>query len=381
MSANKTAMISSCIRTIQVVNVRWFNATAWYGMELARLLNAAGHPTLTIGLANTLSFAKAIDMGLAPIGLPLNTNNPLRMPALIADMRRLIADFRPNVVNCHRGEGFWLWGILKSFGNYALVRTRGDQRLPRNNLPNRILYRHTADAVISTNSRMAKHIVETLGVASPRVRTILGGVDTAAFAFTPQGREHVRSRLGYKPEHRVVGLLGRFDRVKGQKELLEAASHLIRNGLKNLRVMLLGFPTATSQEEMEAWIRNLGMEAYTAITGRVTNVAEYLSALDAGVIASLWSETIARAALELMACARPLISTSVGVMPDLLPPEALCPPGNTVSLANLLHRLLTNETLRNKLVAFERQRMADLTSQKFLQKTLAVYEEILRRNA
>ena len=74
--------VSPSIRTIQVVNVRWFNATAWYGMELARMLNAAGHPTLTIGLDDTLSFAKAIDMGLSPIGLPLNTNNPLRMPSL-----------------------------------------------------------------------------------------------------------------------------------------------------------------------------------------------------------------------------------------------------------------------------------------------------------
>ena len=58
-----------------------------------------------------------------------------------------------------------------------------------------------------------------------------------------------------------------------------------------------------------------------------------LRALDVGVVASLWSETIARAALEIMACGRPLVSTSVGVMPDLLPASALVAPGDVDALA------------------------------------------------
>ena len=49
----------SSFRSIQVVNVRWFNATAWYGLELARLLNAAGHESRVVSLADTETFAKA----------------------------------------------------------------------------------------------------------------------------------------------------------------------------------------------------------------------------------------------------------------------------------------------------------------------------------
>ena len=47
----------SSFRSIQVVNVRWFNATAWYGLELARLLNAAGHDSRVVALADTETFA------------------------------------------------------------------------------------------------------------------------------------------------------------------------------------------------------------------------------------------------------------------------------------------------------------------------------------
>ena len=374
---------SSTLRTLQVVNVRWFNATAWYGMELARLLNKAGHPTLTLGLAGTASFAKAQAMGLEPIGLPLNTCDPLQTIRLARDIRDIVRDFRPDIVNCHRGEAFWLWGLLKNTAQgYALVRTRGDQRLPRNNVTNRWLHQHTAEAVISTNSVMARHFISTLHVPAAQVHTILGGVDTAFFHFNEERRQAVRAVYNYNPDDQVVGLLGRFDRVKGQKELIQAVARLRRQGNQRLRLLLIGFTTATTQAEVESWIAEAGIADITRITGKVDDVVGHLCALDVGVIASLWSETIARAALEIMACARPLVSTSVGVMPDLLPAEALCPPADENALAQLLQRALDDASFRERLVSASASTMRELDSTHFLQKTLSVYEDALalRRN-
>ena len=377
---------SSTLRTLQVVNVRWFNATAWYGMELARLLNKAGHPTLTLGLAGTASFARAQAMGLDPIGLPLNTCSPVQTLQLARDIKKLVQDFRPDIVNCHRGEAFWLWGLLKNTApGYALVRTRGDQRLPRNSLVNRWLHQHTAEAVISTNSVMARHFVNKLRVPAAQVHTILGGVDTSFFRFSEERRQAIRAAYGYGADEQVVGLLGRFDRVKGQKELIHAVAHLRRQGNQRLRLLLIGFTTATTQAEVESWIAEAGIADITRITGKVSDVVGHLCALDVGVIASLWSETIARAALEIMACARPLVSTSVGVMPDLLPAEALCPPADENALAQLLQRALDDGAFRERLVQASSLTMHELDSTHFLDKTLAVYETALalrkKRNA
>ncbi|MFQ8890077.1 MAG: glycosyltransferase [Bilophila wadsworthia] len=130
---------------------------------------------------------------------------------------------------------------------------------------------------------------------------ILGGVDTERFRFEPEGRAEVRARYGFTDDECVVGLLGRFDLVKGQRETIAALAKLVGEGVRNIRLLLLGFSTATLQEEVEAWIREAGMERYVTITGKVPDVTACLSALDVGVVASLWSETIARAALEIMA--------------------------------------------------------------------------------
>ena len=369
----------SSFRSIQVVNVRWLNATAWYGLELARLLNAAGHESRVVALADTETFAKAEEMGLRPLAMPLNAKNPLEFPGLIRDMGRLVRAFRPDVVNCHRGESFLFWGLLKGMGGYALVRTRGDQRLPKGNLPNRILHTRVADAVVATNSVMARHFAEKMRVPAERLHMILGGVDTELFRFDPEGRAEVRARYGFTDDECVVGLLGRFDLVKGQRETIAALAKLVGEGVRNIRLLLLGFSTATLQEEVEAWIREAGMERYVTITGKVPDVTACLSALDVGVVASLWSETIARAALEIMACGRPLVSTSVGVMPDLLPASALVAPGDVDALAGVLRRAATDGAWRRGLAGHCSERIMSLRDKDFLEQTLAVYAEAHRR--
>lgn len=363
------------MRTIQVVNVRWHNATAWYGLELARLLNEAGHETLVIGLPGTESFERAEALHLAPVPLALNSVNPLVLADVLRKMHTLVCRFRPQVVNCHRGEGFFLWGLLKQIQHFSLVRTRGDQRLPRNTLGNRFLHSKTADALIATNSRMARHFETVLGVPPERIHTIFGGVDTRIFGFDPQGRERIRAQYGFAPGHRVLGLLGRFDEVKGQRELIIATARLVRAGFP-VKLLLLGFTTATTQETVEGWIAEADMGEHIRITGLVNDVAAHLSAVDIGVVASLWSETIARAALEFMAAGRPLLSTHVGVMPDLLLPEALCAPADAQALECLIQRALSEPALLPALLSDQNKRLPGLTREAFREQSLNVYQAL-----
>ena len=375
------------LRIIQIVNVRWFNATAWYGLSLASLLRGRGHDVLVIGLKNTESFEKAVSMGLEPRHLSLNTANPLRLPSLLLRMRSLIDDFRPHVVNCHRGEGMVFWGLLKNGRHpYALVRTRGDQRPPKGNLPNRILHTNMADAVIATNSRTANECRTLFGLGPGRLFTIPGGVDTARFTRDPAGRRAARAAMGFAEDDLAVGLLGRFDAVKGQKELIASLGRLMRRPEASafagrLRLMLMGFATSLSIETVQGWLAGAGLERRAVITGRVDDVSACINAMDLGVVASQGSEAIARAAFEIMACEVPLVGTDVGVMPDLLAPHALTPPGDEAALDALLLRALGSEDFRLALAAEQRAAMPRFTQNAFLDETLAVYDAALARLA
>jgi len=368
------------MRILQVANVRWFNATAWYALTLARLLRDAGHHCPVLVLPGTETHQKALEWGLDAVPMDLNTVNPLRLPGLYARLRGLVRRGRFQVVDCHRGEAFVLFGLLKNRHGYSLIRTRGDQRPPKANLPNAWLHRRAADAVVATNSRTMAQLRQAFGLGPDRLRMIPGGVDTDAFTFDPDGRRRVRAEFGYDDSQVVFGLLGRFDEVKGQEQCIRAVARLARGGLP-ARLLLIGFETATSEAEVRSWIarENAPDDALNVvrITGLRPDVAACVSACDVGVVPSLWSETIARAALEMMACGLPVVGSDVGVMPDLVSAEALAAPGDVDALETLLARCATDSHWLSARLAEQQAAMPSLTLKSFLEKTILLYREML----
>ncbi|SMF39938.1 glycosyltransferase family 4 protein [Desulfovibrio gilichinskyi] len=370
------------MRIFQVINVRWFNATSWYALYLSKLLQDAGHDVLVITVPDTETEEKAREMGLNVETIELNSTHPIKLVKACARVLSLVRSHKPDIVNCHRGEAFFWWGILRKTGlGFKLVRTRGDQRLPRNDVINRYLHSNIADAVVVTNKRMAEHFLKKMELAEKSLWLIHGGVDTAKFKFTEQGRNKTRKQFGFTEDHIVIGLLGRFDRVKGQRELIEAIAKIRHNSEnENIRLFLMGFPTATSRHEVDSWLKENKIEDITKISGKCDDISACISAIDLGVIASLWSETIARAALEIMACRRPLISTTVGVMPDLLPEEALVEPENVSALAIKIEEVISNPEMRKSLLGAHAKTMSQLSGTGFLKRTLTLYQGLLTKN-
>lgn len=373
------------MRCIQVVNVRWYNATAWYGVTLAHCLQKAGHESLVAGLAGTPPLLKAKEMGLPTIALPFNSQSPATLVKLWRGMGDLVRSFRPDVVNCHRGEAFVLWALMKKRYGFTLVRTRGDRRLPRGGAVNRWLHCEAADAVIATNSLMTRHFAEALHVPSSRLYTILGGVDTERFHRDEGARRQMREHYGYGDDDIVMGLLGRMDAVKGIRESIEALALARRlcPEAGRIRFLVIGFDSEFSTADVARWTREQGLGELgeiVTVTGRVEHPAAVISALDFGILASLGSEAIARAALEIMACNVPLISSTTGVMPDLLPAQYCFAPGDIPVMAERMVQAL-DEPWRRELagVCHDRIFHGGLRLEDFLSSTLQVYEEASHR--
>jgi glycosyltransferase involved in cell wall biosynthesis len=225
---------------------------------------------------------------------------------------------------------------------------------------------------------MTGHFKTRFHLDPQRLFQVIGGVDRSTFSFDPEGRANIRQEFGYGDQDFVIGLLGRFDLVKGQRETIQAMA-MARNraGSKTLKLMLLGFETDTSEAQVRQWIREYGIEDITVITGQRSDISACISGLDLGVVSSLWSETIARAALEIMACSIPLIGTTVGVMPDLLASHALVPPGDVTALADRLVRSVNDPDFRQTLCKEQAATIEHLSGQDFLNQTLAIYKGLL----
>jgi glycosyltransferase involved in cell wall biosynthesis len=152
-----------------------------------------------------------------------------------------------------------------------------------------------------------------------------------------------------KPSCQIPRLVcvGRLCEQKGQALLIEAVSKLIANG-RSLEVVLVG--DGEMRTQLEKLICDRGLERHIQITGWLTGeqVIDELWRAQAMVLPS-FAEGLPVAIMEAMALGRPVISTYVAGIPELVENGKhgwLVPAGDVGALAGAINELLETPSER-----------------------------------
>lgn len=136
----------------------------------------------------------------------------------------------------------------------------------------------------------------------------------------------------------LVGTLAQL--YKAPDVLLEAFGQCVREGL-DLRLRFVG--DGKHRPELQARAEALGLAERVCFRGQLTAgdpVRQELDWADLLVLPSR-QEGLPRAMIEAMARALPCIGSTVGGIPELLPPEDLVPPGDVAALTRKLREVVT----------------------------------------
>ena len=311
------------MKFIHVVNVRWFNATAWYALNLSLVLKEHGHDVLLIGLPGSPPIQKAKDLGVKCFEINLNSNNILKVIRNIFIIKKLIKDYSPDVINCHRGEFFWCFALMKCIGklNSPLIRFRGDVRKPRGGFLSRFLLNRCTTKIVVSCKEIESYY-KKLDIPSEKIFVIYGGVDTKKFFKDSEARRVVREELRFSEKDFVIGIIGRFDPVKGHEILIKAVSRLYcENLIPEVKLLIAGTEANITENEIRELIAKNGIEHITKIVGFRSDINGIINSLDLGVVPSTGSETICRVAMEIMAAGIPVVASDVGSLPEVVPSE------------------------------------------------------------
>ncbi len=200
---------------------------------------------------------------------------------------------------------------------------------------------------IVASSQMAARAVADLAPAE-RIVVIYNGVDLeAADAAAPL-------RL-FPPDTLVVGRTSRFGRGQNLGLLIEALARL-RPRFPELRLALVGgdspLPGAEPvAEALRAQAQEAGLEDCVAFTGPLEDPLPHILGFDIGTCVSN-DEGLPNSLLEAMACRKPVISSAVGAVPELLQEGEnglLFPAGDLEALCACLERLAGDPGLRRRL--------------------------------
>jgi glycosyltransferase involved in cell wall biosynthesis len=301
-------------------------------------------------------------------------------PSVLTAIPKLVEALDPDIVQTHAVKSHFLiklagihrkrpWIAFHHGYTRTTARTQIYNRLDRWSLP-------SAARVVTVCKPFADQLVR-LGVRPERISIQHNSVREFAAPSNP-AIQRLRQELGITANQQVILSVGRLSKEKGQTDLIAAARLLRDKNLhSDLRFVIAG--EGPDRTMLERLVRANKLDSDFVFAGHVSDIASYYSLADLVVLPS-HSEGSPNVLLEAMAAGRPIVATRVGGVPDLASNQGeaiLVEKENPSALAEAMHRVLADPSLKTKLAETARIKAYSYSPQAYCDSMLALYAQIL----
>ena len=271
------------------------------------------------------------------------------------------------------------------FGRRPVVFTEHGRHFPdlpsrKQMVVNRLMLR-SCDRLIGCGVAVRQALIDNEGLPESRVEVIYNGVDLSTVGKPSAGaRERIRAEFGFASTDFVAVLVARLHELKDHQTALRAVDEA-RRQIPGLRLLLAG--DGDQRAAIEQTIQKRGLAQTVTLAGTRKDVADLLAASDVFLMSSI-SEGIPLTVIEAMAARRPVVSTSVGGIPELVEHGVtglLAASGDSASLAASLVQLYRRPDLRERMAIVAARYAAEKFSlNRMLNGYRDVYREVLNRS-
>ena len=343
-------------------------------------LQARGHRTLLVHGALDEGEASLEGPAIAS-GIPIARTEHLgRRVSAMSDLRAFAAVLRaifreqPDIIHTHTAKAGALGRVAALV--YNATRPRTHRALVLHTFHGHVLegyFSPTVSRIVRTTERCLARVCDRIVTISPRQRldiverfaiadagrTIVVplGLALEAFLALPPGAPDLRSEVGVAAGNVVVGYAGRMVPVKDLQILLRGFARASRE-VPALRLLLAG--DGPDRPALVRLASELGVADLVRFIGWVDDLPRFYATVDVFALSSL-NEGTPVAAIEAMAAARPVVSTDVGGVADVVEAGVsglLVPARDPEALARALVQLARDPALRERMGAAARTHAA-----------------------
>jgi teichuronic acid biosynthesis glycosyltransferase TuaC len=172
-------------------------------------------------------------------------------------------------------------------------------------------------AFVMTKSESLRQKAIGMGIRASKVRTMRNGCDIGVFRLAD--RSSARGQLAVDEQAEMVLFVGRLEPAKGIVELFSAFASLASRR-PNLRLAYVGDGPGTELLRGKVKAAGLGSRVFLANARPSQEVAQWLAAANMLALPS-YAEGCPNVIIEALSCGRPVISTNVGGIPELVNEE------------------------------------------------------------
>jgi glycosyltransferase involved in cell wall biosynthesis len=214
--------------------------------------------------------------------------------------------------------------------------------------------RHQADGIVVNSQATRRKLVSEFMVTDEKIRVIYNGINIPQLMNSYEVNEF-KMQAGLPHNRLLVGIVAMLRPVKNMGLLIQAA-HMLHEEPVDFVVVGEG-PERSRLMEM---VRSFGLESRFHFAGAQKDTIPWIQAFDIGVLCSE-TEGLPNAVLEYMACGRPVVSTNVGGLDEIVVNQEtgmLVAPDNASALAGAIRQLLCNKQMRDSMGTSGRERAA-----------------------
>jgi glycosyltransferase involved in cell wall biosynthesis len=291
-------------------------------------------------------------------------------------LSRILKQLKPDIVHAHDPHGVAMAALALSMSTQLakppLVASRRVDFHLRGNSLSRWKYRQV-DCFVCASDAIRRMLVAD-GVPEARAMTVHEGIDLGRVEAAPPASLHEELWL---PHHApLVGNVAALVPHKGQRHLVESAMAVLPQ-LPDVRFIIAG--EGELRPVLERQIREHHLEKHVLLAGFRPDVLSVHKAFDIFVMSSV-TEGLGTSLLDAMACAKPVVATSVGGIPEVVVDGEtgfLVPPRDHEAMARAIVMLLKDEALRTRMGEAGRTRArVKFSAERMVQDTLRVYQRV-----
>lgn len=237
---------------------------------------------------------------------------------------------------------------------------------------------HFTDRIIALTELEKRDLIEFKVTNDERISLIYQGLELDRFTQANINNIKIRESFNIRPEEYVVGMIGRLEPIKGPEYFIEAAREISKE-FAQLKFILVG--EGSLRKNLEARIKNLGLEDRFIFTGWREDIPEILSILDILVLPSL-NEALGMVLIEAQAMGVPVVATKTGGIPEVIKDNQtgiLIPAGDFKSLTLAIRHLLTDKQKRLNMAETAKSWVRDrFKARDMVEKISQLYQETFR---
>jgi glycosyltransferase involved in cell wall biosynthesis len=281
---------------------------------------------------------------LGVLSFALGARTRASYPVALIRLTRLLERLKAQVVQTHLLDGS-LVGLsaARLAGTPATVMTaHHSHELPfhgrRLLWPERMCAGPLCDHIIAPSRQVARTLAVFAGVPDRKIEVVHHGFDLDRLDPTKVDGHAVRGELGLEGKL-VFGAIGRLYRLKNHTALLEAFASVL-GGNPQAFLLIVG---AGDAAPLRSAARGLGIGERVVLCGPRADIPSVLAAMDVFIHPAI-AESFGMVIIEAMAMARPVISTPVGIAPEVIEPSktgVLCTTYHPAALAHGLREMLS----------------------------------------